>query len=234
VGDGPNVWRRILLISARGSARLDKKEASMIQVLLSRLVYWLLTRAFMWKRLPHEIIRIDGVPYLTRFYLNGKVNSRTTGEQPQFFLHHFHKSDQGRELHNHPYTGTSLILAGGYIEERMSKVSANIDLFTDVSSATYLPGEVNVIGLEDFHRTDLINPKLGAWTLFVTGTRVSEWGFMNRDSLDYFPYRSKKDERIGAGPHARVKDAPNSELTERQRIDADAAARRAQAHEGTY
>ncbi len=206
-----------------------------MKVLLSKLVYWVLT-TFFTKRLPHEIIRIDGAPYLTRFYLSGKANQRVVGEKPQFFLHHFHKSDQGRELHNHPYTGTSLILAGGYIEERMSELATiGGKAFTEVSATTYLPGDINTLGLADYHRTDLLNKELGCWTLFVTGPRLKEWGFLNRGTLDFFPYMSKKDERLGAGPHARVKDAPNSELTERQRVDKEAELRRrVQRHEGTY
>lgn len=224
-----------------------------MKYLLSKLVYWLLTRAFVSRVIPHEIIRIDGAPYLTRFYLNGKTNQRVMGEGPQFYLHHFHKSDQGTELHNHPYTGTSLILAGGYIEERMSEFmligdsSNGVGGYTEVQPRTYLPGDTNEIGLEDFHRTDLLDKRMGCWTLFVTGARVKSWGFINRDSLDFFPYMTKEERRLGGGPHTRVKDAPNSDLavrmagtygrdqlSERELIDVTTAERRAGPHQGTY
>ncbi len=208
-----------------------------MKYLLSALIYWVLTRKWVAKRIPHEIIKIDGEPYLTRFYLSGEVNQRVMGEQPQFFLHRFHKSDQGRELHNHPYTGTSLILAGGYIEERMTQLDAEGTAFTDVESGTqtFLPGDINVLTLDDFHRTDLLDKRLGCWTLFVTGPRLKSWGFLNRNTLDFFPYMSQREEREGSGPHSREKDAPNSDLSERESIDKEAELRRrVQRHQGTY
>lgn len=198
----------------------------MFKLLLSKLVYWTLTRAFVQGRIPHEVIRIDGEAYLTRFYLNGQANLRAQGEGPQFFLHHFHKSDQGRELHNHPYTGTSLILAGGYVEERMTQLDNDGLAFTEPTAVRYMPGDTNQLTLDDFHRTDMVDPVFGCWTLFVTGERTQSWGFLNRTTLDFFPYKSARDERIGNGPHSRVKDAPNSELTERQMIDREAELRR--------
>ncbi len=212
-----------------------------MKYLMSKLVYWLLTNKLVSRVIPHEIIRIDGKPYLTRFYLNGKVNTREQGEGPQFYLHHFHKSDQGTELHNHPYSGTSLMLAGGYTEERMTQLDPEGTAFTEVQPRTYLPGDTNEIGLADFHRTDLLDKRMGAWTIFVTGERVKSWGFINRDTLDYFPYMTKEEKRLGSGPHSRVKDAPNSDLRARiegtyarDQIDETIAARRAGPHEGTY
>lgn len=170
-------------------------------------------------RIPHHTIRIDGQPYLTRYFLTGE-NEQTIGERPNLFLHHFHMSDQGRELHNHPYTGTSLILKGGYREDRVSLLGEamfeyapnrwtsegaelNALAYSGLSARIFRMGDINRIGLCDFHRTDLLDLKRGAWTLFYTGPRVKEWGFLNRSTLEFFPYESRHATRLGRGPHMR-------------------------------
>ncbi len=160
--------------------------------------------------IPNETISISGQPYLTRFFLTGKYR-RVLGEHRHLFLHVFHTSDTGRELHDHPYTGTSLILAGGYREERRSVVDSECVLanprpytaesrvvsvrpvFGPVTVRDYRPGSINRLGLGDFHRTDLHDPK-GAVTLFLTGKRKRDWGFL--DQRDRFV--ANTDRRVHA------------------------------------
>ncbi len=162
---------------------------------------------------PSETIKIDGVPYLTRYYITGK-NDRKIGEGRSIFLHQFHTSDQGRELHNHPYEGTSYILKGGYWEERFYK---NEDgTFSPVTRTFYAPGDTNVLPLNAFHRTDLNDEGEECWTLFITGDRVKSWGFINRETKQFFEYMDKNEARLGSGPHAR------------DEIDGSIASRRAQ------
>lgn len=156
---------------------------------------------------PHETIKIDGEPYLTRYYITGK-NDRKVGEGRSIFLHQFHSSDQGRELHNHPYAGTSYILKGGYYEERMygmgkADVNGEYSEFTEVTRTWYAPGAVNEIQLNAFHRTDLGESGEECWTLFITGDRVKSWGFINRETKEFFVYMDKNEVREGSGPHAR-------------------------------
>ncbi len=164
----------------------------------------------------HETIKIGGVPYLTRYYLSGK-NRRQLGEGPSVFLHCFHTSDQGRELHNHPYTGTSYILKGAYTEERVA------DRTEPVYTQRYEPGSVNYLQLDTFHRTELDRDSDGnfieCWTLFIAGERVQSWGFLDRTTREFFPYMDSQDERLGRGPHSREEiDTATAERCAGERI----------------
>ncbi len=160
---------------------------------------------------PHETIKIGGVPYLTRYYISGK-NDRRIGEGRSIFLHCFHTSDQGRELHNHPYAGHSYILKGGYFEERsygLGEMHADgtYESYTPVTRTWYGVGAENVIELNAFHRTDLPKNDDGSfqecWTLFVTSERVKSWGFLDVTSEKFYPYMDPQDARLGRGPQAR-------------------------------
>ena len=62
----------------------------------------------------------------------------------------------------------SIILYGGYVEDRreeyvsITKPSCNKAYYIDYN--IFLPGSINFIGKNDFHRIDLIEEY--AWTLF--------------------------------------------------------------------
>lgn len=114
-------------------------------------------------------------PYLTRYVLHkmpggGQVN-----------LHYFHRSDEDEDLHNHPWSGRSLILIGGYEEERLSDDGQVVRRF-------FLPGDTNIIEPQTFHRVDLLSPE-GCWTLFTLGKKVQDWGFWDRKLGAYWPWR---------------------------------------------
>lgn len=194
--------------------------------MLHRLLTWFES----W--LPKTTITINGKPYLTRCYLFGK--DRKWGN---IYLHHFHSSDQGDELHNHPWTGLSFVLAGGYSEERVRNpyfidvkerqereakraefkrmvASGNFDLKynpleiddgfccavmhertadelppLDIVRHEVKPGRFNFIGSSDFHRVDLRDEEKGAWTLFFTGRRNKDWGFLDRHTKEFKDWR---------------------------------------------
>jgi hypothetical protein len=210
---------------------------------------------------PYEVIKIGGVPYLTRFYILGRdvagklrlftPNARKVddgesgGDGFQLFLHFFHASDQEDEFHNHPYTGTSLILAGGYREERRIQLGTNIKGVTFYSKTfgrKFLPPLtalwnrltsstnhywsqpatcINGLNLANFHRTDLVDEERGCWTLFLTGARVQKWGFLNRFTEDFIEYQSSSKT-----VHT-TEDGGRDGLGSREERDARDAARRA-------
>jgi len=116
----------------------------------------------------------DGKPYMSRYRVIdlGKERGRV-------YLNHFHRGDEDRELHNHPWHGVSLILAGGYREERREG--------RIVVARDYKPGDVNVICPDTFHRVDLL--EADCWTLFATGPVVQSWGFWSRVTGDFTPWR---------------------------------------------
>lgn len=148
------------------------------------------------KHLPCRRIELDGDLYLERFYFLG-AKPRWTDRGwltflPAVYLHCFHRPDADRELHNHPWTTSySLILSGGYDEER-----AHGDAETDtgwtfwplrIFDHTYGMGAVNTIKRGTFHRvSELHTPHV--WTLFAHGERVGKWGFISRDLQEYRDY----------------------------------------------
>lgn len=126
---------------------------------------------------PHRVIQdLDGRPYLTRYYLLHVARRWLPG----VFLHHFHRGDGDRDLHHHPWRHSiSLILAGGYTEER-------IDPDGETRKRDFGPGRLNVINANDYHRVDLLEHD--AWTLFIAGKKMQRWGFKVRETGEYIDH----------------------------------------------
>jgi hypothetical protein len=168
---------------------------------------------FLESKLPHTTISVGGKPYLTRCYLFGK--DRTWGN---IYLHHFHASDQGLELHNHPWEwGYSFVLSGGYLEERINdpcqiqyvnnKIvyshAKNCEAgrgrceppicFMKIERRLVKPRSFNMIRSTNFHRVDLLDEKAGAWTLFFTGPRAKSWGFIDRTTSEFRDWTTNPD-----------------------------------------
>jgi hypothetical protein len=137
-------------------------------------------------------------PYLSRWYLLGaprmpdkswvfdkngvpKEGAMWNKQSIGIYLHRFHRDDDELELHNHPWRwAVSIVLVGGYIEERRGK--------NDVVRVRIVrPWRINFIRAEDFHRVDLIEQD--AWTLFFVGPKFTGWGFWNRDTKKFLPWR---------------------------------------------
>lgn len=161
-----------------------------------RIVSWLASK------LPAPRVIQDGLgrqAYLSRYYLITSQRPRMAdGSEPfdqwgnpregvswpdkpwALYLHHFHRSDVDRELHNHPWRwAVSFVLVGGYREERRSGMN--------VVYRTVRPGAFNVIREEDFHRVDLLEED--AWSLFLVGPKVKSWGFWDRVTNRVTPWR---------------------------------------------
>lgn len=155
---------------------------------------------------PRVIYDVDGsTPYLSRYYLIGRPRMADgsdpfspTGEpRPNaiypraglgVYLHHFHRGDKDRELHNHPWLWSlALILAGGYVEERRQGDA--------VIKRTLGPGRINWISHDDYHRVELIDGD--SWTLFIAGPKVSSWGFWDRDTGGFVHWREWIERRRG-------------------------------------
>lgn len=124
-------------------------------------------------RLQVQHISPNGTPYLERYYAAGwSPHNRKAG--PAIFLHHFVASDPDDAVHSHPWGwSASLILAGGYREERCLPDGTML-------VQEYHPGDLNVIEADDKHRIDLLSAD--CWTLFLAGDFQQAWQFAPRCS----------------------------------------------------
>lgn len=118
------------------------------------------------------VSRRDSETYLTRYYIFRK----TRRWLPSIYLHCFESSDEDRELHNHPWKiSISFILSGKYLEEKL--VNGKI------ARRLMKPGKINIVRDREFHRIDLLDKKV--WTLFISGPKTQDWGFVDRNTEKY-------------------------------------------------
>lgn len=158
---------------------------------------------------PRTIYDRDGSsPYLSRHYLFGAPRTKEAFDEEgsaredivwsklpvNVYLHHFHRGDDDEALHNHPWSWSlSLILAGGYREEKRGR--SRLGPSGDVYERVLLPFQVNLIRGDDFHRVELL--EADAWSLFIAGPRASSWGFWDRHTDRFLPWRDYIARRRG-------------------------------------
>jgi len=109
------------------------------------------------------------------FYIGGKENPYLLRwwviPRNRFFniyLHKFLRDDDDRALHDHPWVSLSTILRGGYVEHTATEIRRRE------------AGNVVFRRAKHAHRIELLRSHgklLPAWTLFITGPRIREWGF---------------------------------------------------------
>ena len=80
------------------------------------------------------------------------------------YLHNLRHSDEDRALHDHTWWNISIILKGQYLE------------ITPEGRFYRKRGAFILRKPESLHRLE-IRPGQPAWSLFITGARVREWGF---------------------------------------------------------
>lgn len=155
-------------------------------------------------RLPRRVItREDGdrsLPYLERYYVCGDPSAlrffpagqdaprwwqRPLTWLPLVYLHRFRRDDEDVELHNHPWAAVSLILVGGYYEERR-EIDDSGHLY-NVRRYERKPFTLNRLHPDTFHRVELIEHD--AWTLIVVGEKVQSWGFWHPRTGEFLPWR---------------------------------------------
>lgn len=111
------------------------------------------------------LCRSDGQPYLDRWHIlprNPVLN---------IHLHRFVGDDDDACPHYHPWHSLSILLRGAYWEAPGRDPESQCRIMHRAPAVIYrLP--------EDAHRILLPSRKRRtAWTLFITGPRVREWGF---------------------------------------------------------
>lgn len=182
-------------------------------------------------KLPKRVIsRDDGTPYLERYFLLGDPGGiryfdeqnrslrwwqRLTTRLPCVYLHRFVASDSDPELHNHPWQATSLILSGGYMEQRRMVDPYSFTLKKGVQymviDQTFFPGQVNRLAPDTFHRVTLLEDD--CWTAIKIGSKVKSWGFWSEQTGEFVPWREHAARRERAIAQKRLTDELLGRLT---------------------
>lgn len=134
-------------------------------------------RTGLWRRLT--LRRADGRVYLDRWGLGHDRIGRV-------FLHKMSAPDPGRDLHDHPWWFVSLVLWGGYTEERADTRTAPhlariAELYGSPSCRRGVVRRrrllsVKAMALGECHTITELQ-RSTCWTLVLGGPRRRTWGF---------------------------------------------------------
>lgn len=114
---------------------------------------------------PSQVLGNGDDVYMRRWYIE---RSATEGN---VHLHQTLRSDCDAEHHDHPWDNMSIWLRGTGHEEIVGS-----DGSTTVLDRP--PGTVAFRHAQDRHRILIQEP---TWTLFLTGPKIREWGFLHED-----------------------------------------------------
>lgn len=148
---------------------------------IPRVADWLIARA---QRTPYApVMSQDGQTlYMGRWWLFNPYPAPGNGRKrwswlPSIRVHHICVEGQDRHCHDHPWNARTIILRGGYREQRPD-VEFNIGIEEGyVYSITRGPGDTARLLYGQFHRISKVSPG-GAWILFITWRYRGTWGFL--------------------------------------------------------
>ena len=124
----------------------------------------LLARLLPPSRAPDQVIGGEENPYLSRWYLLPK------NYYFNIMVHEYHRSDDDRANHDHPWWNLSFVLRGGFMEWSGPYDEGGVFL--------RVQGDVVRRRPEAAHRIELFDKRpVAPVTLFLTGPKVREWGF---------------------------------------------------------
>lgn len=125
-------------------------------------------------------------------------------------LHNILRSDEDRDLHDHPWDFASLILRGGYVDvvplgqndgrgRLRLRAHATFLKSTMLVARVFRAGQVVRHRAEDLHRLEVPTP---AWTVVLTGPVRRRWGFETEHGWMYYKdwHRWVRDGRKTCGP----------------------------------
>lgn len=131
---------------------------SILLIVFSSCIVWLIGDRIVQDFKIKKIHGCHGDLYMTRLQLLCFDNGAS------LMINYFHRSDEDRELHDHPWNFKSLILWRGYNEHHPGGI------------ITTYPGMLIRRPAQWRHRVILKNNK-PACTLVFTGPNLREWGF---------------------------------------------------------
>ena len=115
--------------------------------------------------------RVDNEPYLERYYPLFNTRQHTGFN---IYIHKFLKGDPD-DVHDHPWSYATFILAGGYYEW----VPVFNTLGEKINEIRHWrgPGHFRICRPDSYHRVEL-KSGVTAWTLFMPGPHKRQWGFL--------------------------------------------------------
>lgn len=117
-------------------------------------------------RPPDFIIGTRENPYLMRWWLIPKNRLFNV------YLHKILRSDDDRALHDHPWWNVSIILAGYYVECLPGEVRKYRGRGSMVFRRATQAHRLELKWMRDKEQPEPV------WTLFITGPKIREWGFL--------------------------------------------------------
>lgn len=161
------------------------------------------------RRAPDFVIGNPDAPYLRRWWILPRNRFFN------IYLHQILRSDDDRALHDHPWWNVSIILKGGYREwmpMHLPKHKLTLPNCSQQIGEIRKPGDFIFRAARYAHRLELLNDgyknppqAIPCWSLFITGPRIREWGFICpngwrhwRDFIGVAEGNAKGDE-IGPG-----------------------------------
>lgn len=138
--------------------------------------------------------------YMARYWLLNPYDRETQQVKHRWLpwsarLHFIHRADQDPHLHDHPWNARTIILRGGYEEQRLLTGEDAKEVYGHVrvpewikrtsgetppqicEYKTRLPGDTAPLKHGEFHKIESVEPG-GAITLFITGKYRGPWGFL--------------------------------------------------------
>ena len=116
-----------------------------------------------WPSLRPFVIGEPDKPYLKRWFVLPR------NRWCNIYLHHFHRSDDDRALHDHPWASVSILLKGRDIEHMQG---GRHRLCRPTFAFWRWPRREATFA----HRVELIRNRK-VWTLFITARNIRVWGF---------------------------------------------------------
>ena len=139
-------------------------------------------KGFLNRLLGRSDIVFDGKLYMKRWRI---LHTKPFGIR----IHNIVRSDDVRELHDHPFSFLSIILRSGYIEHtpdgraieyrpgsivfRSAAALHRLDLFK-----TRVPVKFKTIACDDDDPNETMEVEIPAWTLVFRGPVLRRWGFL--------------------------------------------------------
>ena len=145
------------------------------KVLATRPMYSLLWRLARGNPHQHIYSADGGSLYMGRWWLFNPLGKYPW--LPSIRMHHIKRPDLDRHLHDHPWTFRTIVLKGGYWEQREGR-----------SLRLLWAGDTASLPFGEFHRiAAVLPPQDGAWTLFITWRKRGSWGF--KVEGEFVPHR---------------------------------------------